>query len=69
MFKNVRIMTCFVCGKQKKRKPNKQSQWNHISMDGKSGYCCPDCLQDSPEAKRGDFQAAYYRVLKKLLES
>lgn len=69
MFKDGQIMTCFSCGKKKKRNPHKQSQWTYISLAGKSGYCCPACLQDSPEGKRGDFAAAYERVLKKLLKS
>lgn len=61
-------MKCFMCGKKQKSDPDVESDWSFIQYADQPGvYVCPGCLQDSPAAQKGDFAAAYDKVLRKIL--
>lgn len=65
---NGQIMICFMCKKKRESDPNVSSDWTFLEFEGYPGvYVCPGCLQDSPAGRRGDFAAAYAKVLRRII--
>ena len=60
-------MLCCMCGRTQRHEPDIESQWTWIEADETFGvYVCPNCLQDSEQARSGHYATVYGRVLRRI---
>jgi hypothetical protein len=58
-------MTCVMCGKIEQSKPDTESNWRCLELNGKMHYVCPKHFpKDGASAKA--FQKAYLKIFQKL---
>lgn len=60
-------MTCCMCNKTQQSDPSIESQWTYIKINEHGFYVCPNCLQDNPQAKRGNYETVYQKVLRRIM--
>jgi len=56
------LMICIMCGRQEQSRPDQNSNWRAIELNGKRVYACPrEFPPDGSPAK--DFRKAYLKIL------
>lgn len=61
------LMTCVMCGAQRKSDPTANSDWRAVTVDGETFYACTK--EFPPDgASAAEFEAAYDKVIRKVLD-
>lgn len=61
------IMICVVCGRLEQSKPDYNSQWRAVDLNGKRHYACPrEFPPDGSSAE--DFEKAYTKIIRQAMK-